>query len=83
MNIKEMLLKKLNQQTMEAADLISNKGIVEEKEIKTCKVEIRVTEEEKEMLRAMAKLRRTSTSELIRQVMFNIYLKELIKVNNL
>lgn len=79
MGIKEMLLKKLDQQNSKAAEILSAKDIIEEREIKTCKVEIRVTEEEKEMLRAMAKLRRTSISELIRQVMFNVYLEELIR----
>lgn len=43
------------------------------------KIEIRVTEEEKELIKSMARLNHMNVSEFIRYIVLNKYLSEIMK----
>lgn len=60
------------------------KNIVELKdneELRIKKVEVKLTIEEKELLKKVAKLKHKTMSDFIRDLIFNKYLDEFIKIN--
>ncbi|MEG0051204.1 MAG: DUF6290 family protein [Terrisporobacter sp.] len=68
--------------------LIGQEKQIKEKEIefgeatsRSKRIEWRVSEEEKELIKLMAKLQRMDVSEFLRYIIFNKYSDELLKLN--
>ena len=70
----ERLNDKIRRQELYEKDIINSMGKSEKS-----KIEIRVTEEEKELIKSMARLNHMNVSEFIRYIVLNKYLSEIMK----
>lgn len=77
-SLRERLEEQLKIQEKQQQELIRIKEI--EVPIKT-KIEVRITEDEKEVIKSMARLNHMNVSEFVRYLVFNRYANELIKDN--
>ena len=70
----ERINDKIRRQELYEKDIISS--VVKSEKTK---IEIRVTEEEKELIKSMARLNHMNVSEFIRYIALNKYLSEIMK----
>lgn len=54
----------------------------DDEDLRTERAYIRLTKEEKEMLKTLAKIRHQNVSDFVRLIIFDAYLNEFIKITN-
>ncbi|WP_040194743.1 DUF6290 family protein [Clostridium culturomicium] len=79
MNTFEVMKQKINNQLKQQQEKLKPKEIIDDRQAFDSRINWRVTEEEKNLIKDMAKLQHMDVSTFLRQLVFNWYINDYIK----
>lgn len=79
MNTFEVMKQKINNQLKQQQEKLKPKEIIDDRQAFNERINWRVTEEEKNLIKDMAKLQHMDVSTFLRQLVFNWYINDYIK----
>ena len=79
MNTFEVMKQKINNQLKQQQEKLKPKEIIDDRQAFNERINWRVTEEDKNLIKDMAKLQHMDVSTFLRQLVFNWYINDYIK----